>query len=60
MKEIIYPEPKPNTDKKCPRCGGQLRWGTIPCPERKPGCLVMHYGYACESCGRIFEEDNTT
>lgn len=58
MKEIIYPKPewnKPNTKEKCPSCGGEMRRGSIPCPEGKEGCLVIHHGIRCLECGKIFE-----
>ena len=25
--------------------GGHVEHGRIPCPDNKPGCLVIHYGY---------------
>ena len=58
MKEIIYPQPeyeKSNTDEKCPSCGGDMRWDTIPCPDGIQGCLVIHNGYICLKCGKIFQ-----
>jgi len=58
MKEIIYPKPKPEEKEyisdKC-YCGGRLYHTEIPCPDQKEGCLVIHYGYKCEDCGRIFQ-----
>jgi hypothetical protein len=55
MKKINYPTPeyeKKNTDVKCPQCGGEMRHGTIGCPDNMPGCLVLHYGYIClKGCG---------
>jgi len=56
MKEIIYPEKKYKyEDKKCPNCKKKkLVWGQIPCPEGIEGCMVMHYGYQCHNCGKIF------
>ena len=58
-KEIIYSkieEKKEYSREKC-QCGGKLYFSQIPCPERKPGCCVIHYGYVCEDCGRIYQED---
>jgi len=60
LKEIKYPikEPewnKSNTKKKCPNCNGKMRWDRIPCPNGKEGCLVLHYGYRCLECGKIFQ-----
>ena len=57
MQEVKYPEPeysKSNTSKKCPVCNGTMRYDTIRCPEDKKGCLVLHYGYRCLYCNRIF------
>ena len=58
LTEVKYPIPeelKSNTKEKCPHCGGEMRYGRIPCPEGRPGCLVIHYGYRCLSCGRIYQ-----
>lgn len=38
----------------CPHCGGSLITGQVPCPEGKPGCLVIHYGNICTGCGRKY------
>ena len=56
MKEIIYEE-KFKGDKcesGCPNCGQPLYHTTIPCPDQKEGCLVIHYGYKCYGCGKIY------
>lgn len=37
---------------KC-HCGGDIERKTISCPDKKEGCLVIHYGYVCNSCGVI-------
>jgi len=58
MKEIIYPKPenqKPNTDEVCLACGEKMRHDTIPCPDGREGCLVIHYGYRCLNCGKIYQ-----
>lgn len=57
MEEIIYQKlesEKTNTEERC-LCGGEMNYGTIPCPDGKEGCLVGHYGYRCLKCGRIFQ-----
>lgn len=59
MKEIIYPKVEwdtPNTKNTCLSCGGEMRFGCIPCPEGRMGCLVLHYGYRCLKCGKIFQD----
>lgn len=58
MKEIIYPKSeseKSNTNEVCPSCGGLMRYDSIACPDGNEGCLVLHYGYACLDCGKIFQ-----
>lgn len=58
MKEIVYPKQelleKEYISERC-YCGGKLFYTTIPCPDGNEGCLVIHYGYKCEDCGRIFQ-----
>ena len=56
FREVKFPGPTPvkPTGKVCPSCGGNLGWGTIPCPEGKLGCLVAHMGYVCSKCGKRF------
>ena len=39
----------------CPVCGGELVQGRIPCPDKKPGCLVLHYGLRCSACGVVID-----
>lgn len=55
MIKIIRPIPEheiPNTENTCPECGGKMHYGQIQCPEGRPGCLVIHYGFRCLSgCG---------
>ncbi len=52
--------PKPKGERRhdtaqiCPDCNGKLTWGTIPCPDGLRQCLVLHYGYMCESCGQYW------
>ena len=60
MEEIHYPK---HTLKdfgytrngNCPKCGGELWYGTAPCPEGKLGCAVLHHASQCQSCGSHFE-----
>jgi len=58
MEEIVYKEEEwgEGTDKVCPSCGAMLRWGVIPCPDGKPGCLVLHHGYHCSGCGKYWRD----
>lgn len=35
----------------CAACGGVIKWGPVPCPDGRPGCLVGHYGRRCVECG---------
>ena len=61
MKEIIYPQKDKiqYEDIECPNCSQKkLRYESIPCPEGIVGCLVIHYGYRCYNCGRIFSKSN--
>lgn len=58
MKEVIYPKPQePAYDARlCPNCKEKkLVWGSISCPDGKPGCLVMHYGFTCDNCGKVYQ-----
>ena len=32
-------------------CDHEWRTEMIPCPDNKPGCLVLHYGTVCAKCG---------
>lgn len=57
MKEVIYNK-KPIgelTESVCPACKSRLYHTTIPCPDQKEGCCVLHYGHKCENCGRIYQ-----
>ncbi len=45
---------KPRSGIPCPRCGGTLVYGSVRCPDGKPGCLVLHQGQTCQSCLRQF------
>lgn len=61
MREIKLSSPKERrtpTDKNCPACGSPLTHGIVPCPEGRPGCLVIHLGYLCSSCGKYWQEGN--
>lgn len=37
-------------------CGGNLLQGAVRCPDGRVGCLVMHYGYVCDKCGKQFTD----
>ena len=41
---------------KCPNCGVDIFRSLIPCPEGKVGCLVAHYGYRCDDCGKVYNK----
>ncbi len=57
MEEIIYPrkieDKKEYGEERC-SCGGKVYHSTIPCPEGRIGCLVIHYGLICEECGKKY------
>ena len=36
----------------CPNCDTMMYYGAVGCPDGKPGCLVLHYGYTCPACGK--------
>jgi len=40
----------------CPGCGGTLRKTRIPCPNGIVGCLVLHEGFRCDKCDRVFQQ----
>jgi len=42
------------TTTKCPNCGDELRYVSIPCPDSRPMCLVMHR--RPEPCKRCADE----
>jgi len=57
---IEFPSPPPALEPEysccvCPSCGvTQMEFVSTPCPEYRPGCLVLHYGYQCHSCGKLW------
>ncbi len=56
LKEVKYPTPV-GDGPPCPNCGTPLFRGRIPCPDNKPGCLVLHSGLTCRSrCGKVYQE----
>lgn len=58
LKEVKFPDPEEPkySDKECPSCKQKkLAHGPIPCPDSKEGCLVMHYGYTCHACWKMFQ-----
>lgn len=56
LQEIIRPVPKDNRTEgdPCPYCDIPTHWQSIECPEGRSGCLVLHYGFHCDRCGRDF------
>lgn len=44
------------SDDTC-SCGGKLKKQTIDCPDNKVGCLVLHYGFVCLNCGKIYQNE---
>lgn len=58
MKEIIFKQPKDTreiADVKCQKCGGELKFDTIPCPDSMTECLVCHCGWVCQNCFSVFQ-----
>lgn len=57
MKEVIFKKPPESTpsEHKCIACGSPLYYETIECPDGIKGCLVMHYGYVCHQCGKVWQ-----
>lgn len=56
LEEIIFKVPEDNRIKgdNCPICGGETRFAPIPCPDGRPGCLVLHQAFVCQKCGKAF------
>lgn len=46
------PEGTQSETPLCPTCGGQTTLVQVPCPDGKPGCLVLHQECWCSHCGR--------
>lgn len=57
LKEVIYPVPK-GDGPPCPNCGEDLFRGLIPCPDNRLGCGVLHHGFTCDACGKIYQSAN--
>ena len=38
---------------ECPECGSDLP--TVPCPDKKPGCAVLHLG-DCPECAKAVQK----
>jgi hypothetical protein len=59
LKEVEYKKEKDNGKEynfeHCHSCGGKLYYTNIPCPDLKEGCLVLHFGWKCEDCGKIYQ-----
>jgi len=56
--EIVYPERTFEAeDEPCPKCDGLMVFQVVPCPEGRVGCLVIHYGYVCLSCGTGYKKE---
>ena len=43
-------------ETKCPACQGDMVRGQVSCPDNKPGCSMMHYGYICLDCAKQWGE----
>jgi len=55
LREIVPPpfdDGATPSETPCPSCGGRMTHGPVPCPDGKPGCLVLHYGLRCGKCGK--------
>lgn len=44
------------TGENCPQCNTPTIWRRMPCPEGKPGCLTIHWGWHCPECGDFFRK----
>lgn len=57
LKEIVYPKNEIQySDKECPNCKEKkMSHGPISCPDGLPGCCVLHFGYTCYNCGKVFQ-----
>jgi hypothetical protein len=55
--QVAYPKPQRlYVDGACPRCGeAKVYESAIPCPDGRPGCLVLHRGYICDNCNAILQ-----
>lgn len=49
------PHAKP-TEHVCPQCGGAVIRTSVPCPDGRPGCCVLHWGLKCSKCGVYLRE----
>ncbi len=56
LKELIRPAPKDErpTGEPCPACGTLVRFGSIACPDGRPGCMVNHLDWVCPGCGKNY------
>lgn len=54
IKTLNLDEGRTPNDTPCPSCGGSMTRGPVPCPDGKPGCLVIHYGLRCSKCGKYW------
>lgn len=49
---ITMPNGAPQRPRVCVRCGDALVAVAYPCPDKKPGCAVLHQGLECPTHGR--------
>lgn len=45
-------------ERMCVRCNVPFWKVDVPCPEKRPGCAVAHYGWRCPECGGAVYADH--
>lgn len=55
FQRIEWPvKPQREYTEFCPDCGGGMEQSYVPCPDGNPRCLVLHYGWLCSQCGKLW------